>query len=1377
MIAKVSHPRYISKIEFGLGTAQALTTVYQTIKYTQTKTIFIWLASVRRQLEATDPLGSELITQYQYDSTHGVSAITTPLGHRTKIKSALINHKSRVMQVRVEDGSTGAVLHERQYGNGSDQFHGHAYNRDSQTDKRRAGYHYTVSGERISDLKRQQWPNPPYSSTNTPTDIGRFNWSYDNKRNVTTAYYEANSERKWHYKIKYAGSNAAHNKQMGNATKWEQLENSTVTRKWEADYETTYNRPTWQIDAMGHKTTFTYDTNGNLTEVRSKANTGTQTHAIDHDIITTHKYDTYGNPIKTTFMPGTTQEKVVETVYDTTHTTYPVEVKTTVTVDGAAHTIRTRSEWDLNRGLKTADIDAQGRRTEYVYWKDRRLKYTRDVAANLYTVPTYDKNGNVTQIQVRQTNWQTGTLVTQTKTEYDAMGRPVKAHSFSNNNWTTPYATTESTYDIFGNLTQSKDPRALITTYTHDQHGLVTKQTLPDGDWTETRYNVLSQLTKAWTSQTGSESSPAVSYTYDSFNRRSQVSYSTGESVSHTYDKGDNTLTQGTNDGSQTYIYTYTYDQLNRLITREDSLLGYKTLYEYDDASMRTRMHIQKSTGDADLYDVTYTYDEANRLLSVKDVLAAKTANYEYFDIGALKTAIDPNGITAHRTLDTRHRLDLLTYKKNPTTVLSSLDYTYDVKSNVTKLVRNDTGADGTSKTFTFGYDGISRLTSANYGNEMVRYTYDKSGNRKTQVSSVDGTTTYTVATNSNQLTHRSLVPEDTNFSTMSYTYDAEGKLTKRHQGTTSDGFTYSYGSMVKQIQINRPGKTQKTIAYGYDGSGQRVKVTDSSGTRYFLYDGGMPVLELDQNKHITASYLYGADGVVYRRKHNAVAHWHFDEGTGTIAHDVDGGNHGTLGGGVAAKTPTWSFGCGLLFDGVDDLLQVPDSDALDLAGDKMTITAWVKPNSTQIGPLLKKINSTHGYRINLTSTRSLRFVLRRDGRDKTVTSTTPLPLNKWTHVAARYDESQMRLFINGTLDSATTAATNANTPLATTAPVLIGGDSTTHRFHGYLDDVSIYDRALSNSEIVDLVKDVDKRYQYHHVNALGSNIVLTDDNQKVLARYEYDVFGAIRAETGTSDNTRKFTGKEYDADCNLYYYAARYYDPYIGRFTQRDPAGDGVNWYAYTYNNPLKFVDPTGQVVIPLVIWHDEDTDHFYLDQNGYVDSVSAQNFAKAVSAIVDLFPFFGDGKGILEFFTGEDLFTGGSLSGLERFLGLVLLTEIRGGKKGLDLTLDLLDAAIEARRHTGKLPEGIETVGDTLKRIHAGKKHPHKNDGTVFKNKEGLLPKQSNDPDYYREYVHPTPDKSGPGARRVVTGKGGEVYYTDDHYETFTPLIKGDQ
>ena len=172
-----------------------------------------------------------------------------------------------------------------------------------------------------------------------------------------------------------------------------------------------------------------------------------------------------------------------------------------------------------------------------------------------------------------------------------------------------------------------------------------------------------------------------------------------------------------------------------------------------------------------------------------------------------------------------------------------------------------------------------------------------------------------------------------------------------------------------------------------------------------------------------------------------------------------------------------------------------------------------------------------------------------------------------------------MRVFINGTIDSATTAATGALT--ATTEPLFLGGD-TTH-LNGTLDEVSIFDSALSDAEITNLTNNRAGRYEYHHQNALGSNIVLTDGKKNVLARYEYDVFGAVRSETGTSDNVRKFTGKEWEADVKLYYYAARYYDPYIGRFTSRDPIGDGINWYAYAANNPLKFVDPTGTTIVLL--------------------------------------------------------------------------------------------------------------------------------------------------------------------------------------------------
>ena len=872
-INNVAYPRYISKVEFGLGTPQRLTTTYQTIKYTYARSgAYNRLISAAETLGTGDPRGTEIKTQYEYPAnSYHLNAVVSPLGYRTEF-----SHSSgTVTGVLIRDAAPntnteGTVLYHRYYSGAT------AYNTTathSTTDKRHQHTYSASSGNVTGKTYNYKKPGQTRQSS------FQRRWDYSS-RNVYRAYHRdiSGNKYKWSYRIHYAGSNTAHNRRMGNATKWEQINPATalstastaVLRKWEADYETKFNRPIWQIDPMGHKTTFTYDSKGNLTEQRSKASTGTQPHAIAHDIITKHEYDSYGNRTKTTFMPGTTHEKVVETVYDSTHNAYPIEVKTTVTVNNENHTIKTKSEWDTNRGLKTADIDAEGNRTEYAYWKDGALKYTRRVADNLYTVPTYDKNGNVTQTQVRKTNWKTGTIIAQTKTEYDAMNRAVKVHSFNSSNWTTPYATTETVYDPTGYVSETKDPRGLKTKFTRDEFGRVTKQTLPDGDWVETRYNIIGQVTKVWTSQNGSKTTPAVSNTYDKFNRLSKVSHKTGESVTYTYDKNDNVLTQKTNDGTNTYTYTFTHDQLNRVKNRNDSLLGYKTFYEYDDASMRKRMYIQPSAGGTNLYDVKYAYDEANRLLSVTDALAAKTASYAYFDIGALKTVTYPNGITAHRTLDNLNRLDTLQYKKTSTAVLSSLDYTYDVKSNVTQLVRNDTGAGGQSKTFSFGYDGISRLTSANYGNETVSYTYDKSGNRLTQVSSIDGTTTYTVAADSNQLTYRSLVPEDSDFSTMSYTYDSEGKLTQRSEGTDSDAFTYGFGSQLTQIQKTRDGTLQQTLSYAYDGSGQRVKVTDSRGTRYFLYDGLMPVLELDASKNVTASYLYGADGVVYRKLHQS---------------------------------------------------------------------------------------------------------------------------------------------------------------------------------------------------------------------------------------------------------------------------------------------------------------------------------------------------------------------------------------------------------------------------------------------------------------------------------------------------------------------------
>jgi len=74
-----------------------------------------------------------------------------------------------------------------------------------------------------------------------------------------------------------------------------------------------------------------------------------------------------------------------------------------------------------------------------------------------------------------------------------------------------------------------------------------------------------------------------------------------------------------------------------------------------------------------------------------------------------------------------------------------------------------------------------------------------------------------------------------------------------------------------------------------------------------------------------------------------------------------------------------------------------------------------------------------------------------------------------------------------------------------------------------------------------------------------------------------------------------------------------------------------------------------------------------------------------------------------------------------------------------------------------------------DTLRLIAKGGPFPHRQDGSVFQNREGHLPKKPRG--YYREYTVDTPGLDHRGARRIVTGgePPSEYYYTDDHYDSF--------
>jgi len=98
----------------------------------------------------------------------------------------------------------------------------------------------------------------------------------------------------------------------------------------------------------------------------------------------------------------------------------------------------------------------------------------------------------------------------------------------------------------------------------------------------------------------------------------------------------------------------------------------------------------------------------------------------------------------------------------------------------------------------------------------------------------------------------------------------------------------------------------------------------------------------------------------------------------------------------------------------------------------------------------------------------------------------------------------------------------------------------------------------------------------YYHTDHLGSTSAVTDSDGEVVEEQVNLPFG----EPIQGGERYGFTGKEFEPDLGLNYFMARYYNPNSGRFLNSDPAQDGVNWFAYAGNNPLKYIDPTGNEI-----------------------------------------------------------------------------------------------------------------------------------------------------------------------------------------------------
>ncbi len=211
------------------------------------------------------------------------------------------------------------------------------------------------------------------------------------------------------------------------------------------------------------------------------------------------------------------------------------------------------------------------------------------------------------------------------------------------------------------------------------------------------------------------------------------------------------------------------------------------------------------------------------------------------------------------------------------------------------------------------------------------------------------------------------------------------------------------------------------------------------------------------------------------------VAHWKFDEGSGTSASDSSGnGNTGVLTNGV-------QWGAGKLsnavsFDGVDDYVRVNDSgtnSALDLRGD-FTISAWVQ--FTQLSPvgtsryprILQKsarTNDAGSYYLAANMANQVSLRIKFQGTVYTLEGSRALTAGQWYHLAAVKGGTVVRLYVDGIQDGPDFTVP-AGAPDANNDPLYIGeaplnSDGATN---GKIDDVRLYSRALSGSEIISLL-------------------------------------------------------------------------------------------------------------------------------------------------------------------------------------------------------------------------------------------------------------------------------------------------------------------
>jgi RHS repeat-associated protein len=929
------------------------------------------------------------------------------------------------------------------------------------------------------------------------------------------------------------------------------------------------NQVTSVTDPSGVTTTYTYDADGNLLSTSRPLTSTSQAAAVSlsygdaHPGDVTAITDADGNTWKMAYDADGDQVRVTDPDGDTTTSSYSSigELLSQVSPDGnvaGAKPASFTATYAYNAlGELISTTNPLGAASTTAYDADGNVGKTVDADGNV-TAHSYDLDNELTA-----TTEPNGTVE---KTGYDQDGNVVSQTDGAGD-------VTTYTYDALDRVASTTDPLGHATTYSYDPDGNLLREVDPSGQTTTNGYDADNELTSIHYSDT----TPSVSYSYDSLGQRTQMVDGTGTT-------------------------TYSYDSLGR-VTQVTDGAGSTVAYGYDLAGNLTALTYPNGKA------VAQAYNAAEELTSVTDWLGNKIT-FSYDADGNLVAETDPSGVKQNSSYNDASQLTGIIDTLGSTS-LAGFSYGRDPLGQQTSATT--TGAvSGSEK---YSYTSLNQLASAN-GQAYAYNSADdlvttptqtlsyNAGDELTKVTAGTGTTTLSYDANGDRTSETGSGTAAQNCALCLLDPSASGALTLSGAATVNAaGIVTVDSSSTQAIELSGSAKvtgTQVLVAGGVTKSGTAsTSPTAVTGAAIApdplaalpapALTGSATALSVSGSKSQTAS-----PGIYSTITVSGSGTLTLNPGTYVVTGGVTVSGSGSItGSGVTlylacSRYPT---PCAAGTDGA--AFSVTGSGVVHLTGGALGSGKGVAVFADRANAATLTVSGSGA----LTITGSLYAA----SGTLSLSGSTPV---KVTDGVVVMDRAQVTgsAALSVAVDSSAVAAETYTYDAAqrliglqsptTTASYAYDGDGL--RMAETVDGVTSQFTWDQSGSLPLLLSDGTNDYVYGpggmpieqitgstavdlHQDGQGSTRLLTSSTGAIVGTYSYDPYGNVTSHTGAS-TPLEYDGQYTDAATGLQYLQARYYDPTTGQFLTVDPdVATTLSPYGYVDGDPVNASDPTG--------------------------------------------------------------------------------------------------------------------------------------------------------------------------------------------------------